>query len=126
MPVGEAQFDLAFAFSVFTHLAPTTAVKCLSAIRKHMVDEGILIATVRPVEYWPFHDQLHKSSMADDMMKAHRETGIAYKPHDSDAAKTYGDISLALPLLAQDGWRLEGYDNTSADPYQIAAILRAV
>ncbi len=126
LPVGETKFDLAFAFSIFTHLSPTTAIKCLAGIRKHMVEGGILVATVRPVEFWTFYDQQKKISIAQDMRKAHEETGFAYLPKPGDGGKTYGDISLKLEYMAQDGWRLEGYDTTSIDAYQIAAILRAV
>ncbi|RVD67540.1 class I SAM-dependent methyltransferase, partial [Mesorhizobium sp. M4A.F.Ca.ET.029.04.2.1] len=61
LPVGDTKFDLAFAFSVFTHLAPSAADACLLAMRGHLRDGALFILTIRPVEFWPFIDQVRKT-----------------------------------------------------------------
>jgi SAM-dependent methyltransferase len=126
LPIDDTMFDLAFAFSIFTHLSPATATKCLSAIRNHMNPGGIFLATIRPVEFWSHYDKVKNLDIAGGMVETHNETGIAYKPHEGERGKTYGDISLALEFMEQPGWRLEGYDSSIVDPFQIAAVLLAV
>jgi SAM-dependent methyltransferase len=46
-------FDLAFAFSVFTHLSETAAERSLDALHAALVPGGVLVLTVRPPSYLP-------------------------------------------------------------------------
>ena len=125
LPVGDTKFDLAFAFSVFTHLAPKAAEACLYAIRKHMNESGLLIATIRPVEYWPFHDQVQRTNIAKEMLAQHEKSGYAYKPHSGPEGETYGDCSMTFDFFRKPGWRVIGHDWSRIDAYQVSVILRA-
>ncbi|MER9397244.1 class I SAM-dependent methyltransferase [Mesorhizobium sp. M0615] len=125
LPVGETKFDLAFAFSVFTHLAPKTADTCLKAVRKHVKDGGLFILTIRPVEFWPFIDATRKTNDSERLVAAHNETGIAYLPHGGVEGETYGDTSLTFDFFKKDGWDFLGYDRSIMDAFQISIILQA-
>ena len=49
----DGPFDLAFAFSVFTHLSEPAHQRALDALHAGMAPGGILIVTVRPPSYLP-------------------------------------------------------------------------
>jgi 2-polyprenyl-3-methyl-5-hydroxy-6-metoxy-1,4-benzoquinol methylase len=51
----DEQFDLIFAFSVFTHLSEKTTYKVLSTLRNYISKDGLLVITIRPREHWGFH-----------------------------------------------------------------------
>lgn len=125
LPVGDTKFDVAFAFSVFTHLAPKAAEACLAAVRRHMVDGGLFIPTIRPVEFWPFLDKMRGLSVAERLTADHERTGIAYLPHAGEEGETYGDASLSFDFFKREGWTFLGYDRSIADTYQVAVVLRA-
>lgn len=126
LPSPDATFDVAFAFSVFTHLEPSTATQCLSAVRRAMKPGGLFIATIRPVEFWPFLDQQRKQNNSERLMKEHRAHGVAYLPHGGEEGKTYGDTSLTLGFFAKPGWQVIGYDRSIFDAFQMSVILKAV
>lgn len=125
LPVGDARFDLAFSFSVFTHLAPGAAEACLTAVRGHMKDGGLFVPTIRPVEYWAFHDKARGTDVAARMMADHAATGSAYVPHGGPEGETYGDRTLSFDFFRKDGWTFLGYDWSLFDTFQVAVILRA-
>lgn len=125
LPVAETTFDVAFAFSVFTHLAPPTAQACLGAVRRHMNEGGLFIPTIRPLEFWSFIDGIRQTNHASRLEVEHNSRGIAYLPHEGEEGKTYGDTSMGFDFLATDEWRFLGYDRSIYDPYQISVILQA-
>lgn len=126
LPVQDTTFDVAFSFSVFTHLEPTTAKLCLSAVRRSMNTGGLFIATIRPIEFWPFIDKQRNQNNSARLMKDHRANGVAYLPHGGEEGKTYGDTSLTFAFFAQPGWEVLGYDRSIFDAFQVSVILRAV
>lgn len=116
--------DLAFAFSVFTHLSERAARAALSALRKSVVDDGLLVITLRPIEYWAHHTTFHTKSR-EQLQREHRQTGFAYQPHGNivaDGEAVYGDASMthafATRMLEETGWRWCCYDRAMADPFQ--------
>jgi SAM-dependent methyltransferase len=126
LPVGDAKFDVAFAFSVFTHLAPSAATACLKAVREHMDEGGLFILTIRPVEFWPYIDATRKTTHQSSLMADHRSKGIAYLPHGGTEGETYGDTSLTFDFFKdQEGWDYLGYDRSIFDTFQTSAVLRA-
>lgn len=46
-----AQFDLAFAFSVFTHLSEVAHERSLQALHHSLAPGGVLVLTIRPASY---------------------------------------------------------------------------
>ena len=52
LPVGDIKFDLIYAFSVFTHLSSRATRQALNTLRNYVHHDGVLLITIRPVEYW--------------------------------------------------------------------------
>ncbi|GHU35099.1 hypothetical protein AGMMS50256_29730 [Betaproteobacteria bacterium] len=52
LPAEEKSFDLIFAFSVFTHLSERAIRTNLNTISKYIKPDGLIVITIRPVEYW--------------------------------------------------------------------------
>ncbi len=122
----EREFDLIFAFSVFTHLSEKTARIVLETMRKHIVTNGMLAVTIRPKEYWQHHDG---GSKATEMMNRHDTLGFAFIPHKSppiDGDVTYGDASMSLSYLSKlaPGWKIAGLDYNLVDCLQVIVFLQ--
>ena len=123
LPVGEVKFDLIVSFSVFTHLAPAAAQACLSALRKHVADDGLLMLTIRPIEFWRYIDSVRQTRHADELERQHREKGVAYLPHMGAEGQTYGDISYTQGFFETEDWHCVGLDRSVSDPFQVTCIL---
>ena len=124
----DRQFDLIFAFSVFTHLSEKTAHTVLDTLRKYISSKGILVITIRPKEYWSFH---RKGVLAPQMIKAHDENGFAFTPHSRDAVDgeiTYGETSMTLDYIAGNfsQWKVRLVELNEVDPHQIILFLQPV
>lgn len=124
LPVDGRDFDLIFAFSVFTHLAPQVADKCLRTIKNYVKHDGLFIATIRPPEYWAWHDMERGTDIVDHMILDHENNGIAYCPHIGPEGTEYGDTSMTFDYFNQFGWELLGHDWSPIDPMQLSVILR--
>ncbi|MBC7762667.1 MAG: class I SAM-dependent methyltransferase [Candidatus Saccharibacteria bacterium] len=125
LPVDGATFDLAYAFSIFTHLSPKAADAALDAVRKSMKPGGLFIITIRPIEFWQSHAPT-KGADSGELRAQHRATGFAYLPHEGPEGESYGDASVAPSFFKRPGWRLAGRDWNAVDPYQMILVLQAV
>lgn len=122
----ERQYDLIFAFSVFTHLSEKTAHVVLQTLRKSILEDGLLIITIRPKEYWYIHDS---GSLAPQMIRMHDERGFAFTPHELapiDGDITYGDTSLSLAYFESHfpQWKIESIECNDVDSHQVILFLR--
>jgi len=122
LPVGPVKFDLIYAFSVFTHLSERATLAALRVLRKYIADQGVLIITVRPVEYWD-HDPLASDAQKAMLVGRHRSVGFAFQPHlrePIDGDITYGDTSMTPDWLAHNlpEWSISEVDGFSGDPLQ--------
>ena len=129
LPVGDARFDLIYAFSVFTHLSERATRQALRTLRRYIRDDGLLVITIRPVEYW----ELGIAAGGDipALIARHRRDGFAFQPHNRepvDGDVTYGETSMTAEWItaANPGWRLAGVDRTPDDAYQLYAFLQPV
>lgn len=118
-------FDLVYAFSVFTHLSEKTCRVVLSTLRRYISPQGVLLITIRPKEYWHYHEG---GVLAGPMMNAHDETGFAFTPHNRppiDGDITYGDTSMSLAYLEENfpQWRLHAVELNQIDPMQLLVFL---
>ena len=124
LPV-EGLFDLIYAFSVFTHLAPPVALQAFQALHAVLAPTGLLVVTIRPREYWQIHDG---GRAAAPMGAQHDTHGAAFLPAPWYPQGTpdvpYGDTSLSLAWLRQlPGWSLARLDLNTCDPYQLIVVL---
>lgn len=125
LPFGDTKFDLVYAFSIFTHLSQSCATACMAAIRKSITPEGVAIISVRPLEFWDFHQRL-PADVRQDLHAAHLAGDVAFYPAGN--SKNYGDTSIPLNLLPTlfPGWEIVRSGTTMIDPYQVFVVLRPI
>ncbi len=121
LPTVANQFDLIYAFSVFTHLSLYAGTACLGTLRRYLSPSGVLVATVRPIEYWAQTPQ-------PEQAQNHLKSGYAYVPHNfhvrsPQGEPIYGDTSLEPHKLEQQGLRIIGIEQNRADPMQLIVAL---
>ncbi len=114
LPVHGATFDLIYSYSVFTHLSLRAMDACLAALREVVADAGLLVLTVRPIEYWTAAEKRGDAG-APGLRDQHLQTGFAFRPHNLppvDGDLTYGDSSLDIAWFGSRyaQWELRGID----------------
>lgn len=125
--LGGKRFDLVFLFSIFTHLAERTHKQVLRVIHDHLADDGLLVATIRPIDSW---DVVVQPRDVARYKKMHAERGFAFLPVDvlteKDGEHTFGETSISLDYVRREwtGWDLAGIDVNLIDPYQLILFLR--
>jgi len=124
----EQKFELIFAFSVFTHLSEKTTRIVLETLRKYIQEDGLLVITVRPKEYWHVHNQ---GASESKMMKVHDGKGYAFIPHERppvDGDITYGDTSISLEYFEKhiSNWKVESVEFNEVDSNQVVFFLKPV
>lgn len=117
-------FDIAFAYSVFSHLPAKLATACLSAVHRSMKPGGLFILTIRPVEFWRFFDKVKGTTIADLKETEHARDSVAFHPHQG-RGDLYGEASYRLEFFRREGWKFIGYDRLLTDPFEIVIVLQA-
>lgn len=123
----DRQFDMIYAFSVFTHLSQKTARQVLSTLRHYLAASGLLFITIRPKEYWRFHDGGRE---AEERIAVHERERFSFVPHGRepiDGDITYGDASFTLDWLAdatKDDWVIDSTDYSMGDLLQVIVTLK--
>jgi len=131
LPV-EGLFDVAYSYSVFTHLSPRATRAALGALRKSISNDGFLAITIRDVEFWSRWGPSagFSAEKIEALIKAHNSEGFAYAPSDLapvDGDVTFGNTSISWDWFAQNApaWRVVDYDR-GIDYSQPVLILRPV
>jgi len=95
-----ARFDLIYALSVFTHLSQRATRQCLDTLHGYIGENGVLVITVRPVEYWAA-DPNPSQAEREQLVLEHNQNGFAFRPHEraGDGDSTYGDTSMTSHTL---------------------------
>lgn len=124
LPVGETQFDFAFAFSVFTHLSEECAATVLKTLHRYMRPNGVLAITIRPIDYWLAHSTFPANATRETLVRQHEATGFAFLPGNLPPIGedvTYGDTSMSFEYIDQHftDWSIAGTDLNLVDPLQI-------
>ena len=122
--------DAAYAFSVFTHLPEEVAVIALRTLTRHLVSGGRLLLTIRPIEYWAWHD--FSSSIARGYSREraeadHRASGYTFVPHDRPPIEdivAYGDSSMTVSYVERLAapLRLIGLECAGVDTLQLVLV----
>jgi SAM-dependent methyltransferase len=116
----DGTFDLAFAFSVFTHLSERAHERCLDALHAGLAPGAVLAVTVRPPAY---------------MRRPADESGYVFEPHAADPAHPqwsgdemhYGEAVIPLPYVRErwaDRFELLAVDLLIDDLHQVMLTLR--
>lgn len=125
------KFDLIFAFSVFTHLSEKATRVNLNLLSNYLNPGGVIVITIRPVEYWGINKYAIAQKFSDELKLSHLVNGFAFIPHNRppvDGDITYGDTSLSFEWLQKnfDKLRIKAIDRSFADPYQIYVFLQTI
>ena len=122
--------DVIYAFSVFTHLPEELAVIALRTLTRHLAIGGRLLLSVRPVEYWAWHDFSAAGARGYSRERAegeHRSTGYTFVPHDRppiEGIVAYGDSSMTVAFAERLAapLRLVGLEWSAADTLQLVLV----
>ena len=132
------RFDLAFAFSVFTHLSEPAHERCLAALHDALAPGGMLVVTVRPPAYlWqcelmhPLRDSLGgqpEAALADSryLFVAHAAAPEHPQRRGEDEID-YGETVITLPYIRErwsQRFELLAVNLLLEDPYQVMVTLR--
>lgn len=122
LPV-EGKFEVIYAFSVFTHTSKKATLKCLDTLRDYVSPDGLLVITVRPIEYWSHHEDARKPGRLDELVNQHRREGFVFVPHNwapIDGDIVYGDTSISMAWLRANlnAWTIAGTDRSLEDSLQ--------
>jgi SAM-dependent methyltransferase len=112
LPVGAAQFDLAYAYSVFTHTSKRATTMALNTVRRYMKPDGLFVITVRPVEIWGLAEfgENAEANRAELIAEFDR-TGFSFleNPHMRiDGESVYGVTAIAPEWITRTfpNWRI--------------------
>jgi len=133
----EPEFDLAFAFSVFTHISEAAHESCLRALHRALRPGGILVVTIRPPEYLRVSPLMRSALDSLGMNPRARLTEARYLfvPHPSDprhhqyqeGEMTYGETVVTLAYV-RERWsplfELVAVDVLIDDLHQLMLTLR--
>jgi len=130
LPFGSTQFDLVYAYSVFTHIGPTSQAAVLAAIRERIARDGLLALTVRSGEFWMADGRWPDEATRKSLLERHRSEGFAYieNPPVEGGHTDYGRCSISLDYVERNwrDWRLDGVEWRVGDPHQTTVFLRPV
>ncbi len=133
----EERFDVAFAFSVFTHLSESAHERCLAALHAGLAPGGVLVVTIRPPEYLRFCAAMHPvlESLGADPVARLREPRYLFVPHPAEPGHpqydggemTYGETVVTLAYV-RERWsptfELLHTDVLVGDLHQVVLTLR--
>ena len=131
-------FDLAYAFSVFTHLSEPAHEASLRALHDALAPGGLLVVTIRPPEYLRLSELL-APTLASLGPRPHdelRRPRYLFAPHAGQPLGapapggeiTYGETVVTMAYVRQrwaDRFELLDIDLLLDDPYQVMLTLRA-
>jgi SAM-dependent methyltransferase len=135
----EQPFELAYAFSVFTHLSEAAHLASLRALHTAVVPGGLLVATIRPPEYLRINPWLRPAleSLGPHPAARLREPQYLYAPHptlplqtpgdDIGAEVSYGETVVTIAYVREhwsELFELVAADVSLSDPHQVALLLR--
>jgi hypothetical protein len=127
-------FNIIIAFSVFTHISEKATKMAANILRDNLVDEGLAVITIRPIEHWQFMRKIRiNESLTPEVVfeleSNHEKIGFAFNPHDRESVDgeiTYGDSSMSIDYIRNNfkGLEVVGVEHNEADPFQVIVFLK--
>lgn len=129
LPVGDTNFDLIYAYSVFSHLSERATQRALRTLRDYVSSNGLCVITIRPKKYWDAALPAGHNVERDTRILEHEQKGFTFAPHIRDKVDgdiTYGDTSFSLDWLDEHAseWRRIDGESMLAEPLQLIVYLR--
>ena len=128
LPTGQRKFSLIYAFSVFTHLSEMAARIALTTLLRHLEPNGLLVITIRPVEYWYWDKYTNDRKMSVYQVATHNQEGFSFLPYDQGGIRDYGETSMTPAWIESNFPSAEilGLDKSISDPAQIYVFMRNI
>jgi len=136
LPLDE-RIDLAFSFSVFTHISERAHRACLEAVHASLNPGGLFVVTVRPPAYLDFDHLLApaRAELGEDLVEESSEPRYLFVPHPVEDGHpqydggdmTYGDTVITLPYIREnwtDLFDIVDISMLTGDMYQVAITLK--
>jgi SAM-dependent methyltransferase len=135
----EQPFELAYAFSVFTHLSEAAHMASLRALHAVIAPGGLLVATIRPPGYLRVSPSLRPAleSLGPYPAVRLREPHYLYAAHPTLPLQTpgdgtgdevsYGETVVTIAYVRKhwsELFELVAADVSLSDPHQVALLLR--
>jgi SAM-dependent methyltransferase len=109
----DEEFELAFSFSVFTHISEPAHERCLHALHRSLRPGALLVLTIRPPAYL-WHSALMRSALEalePDPAARLSEPRYLFVPHPAESGHlqyqggemSYGETVVTLPY-ARERW----------------------
>lgn len=133
------RIDLAYSFSVFTHISEDAAARCLRALHAALEPGGVLIVTIRPPGYLELDPKM-AGALAElgDPVRAMGEPRYVFVPHpidgghplqgaDASGEMIYGEAVVSIPYIRErwgELFELLDVHVAGEDIYQVAVTLR--
>lgn len=131
-------FDLAFAFSVFTHLSEPAHEHCLRALHGALRPGATLVVTVRPPAYLHYCELMHPhaAALGADPLAALQAPRYLFAAHAADPSHPqrggaseidYGETVITLAYMRErwsEWFQLLRVGLLLDDPYQVVVTLR--
>ncbi len=130
------RIDLAYSFSVFTHISETAAQTCLDTLHAALNPGGLLILTIRPPGYLVLDPKMHDAlAELGDPVEAMKVPRYVFVPHPVEGGHpqydggemTYGEAVISLPYVRErwgEQFELLDVRVSTEDIYQVAVTLR--
>ncbi len=81
LPTGQREVSHSFTHSqLFTHLSEMAASVALTTLLRHLEPNGLLVITIRPVEYWYRDKYTNDRKMSDHQVTTHNREGFSFLP----------------------------------------------
>ncbi len=132
----DERFDLAYAFSVFTHLSESAHLASLQALHEAIVPGGLLVLTIRPPEHLRAKKRLNHflADLGNEPARRFDEPLYLFAAHErppltfgADAELTYGEAVFSLAYIRErwsEYFELLEIRLLIGDPHQIVLALR--
>lgn len=131
-------FDLAFAFSVFTHLSEAAHERCLGALHRALRPGGLLVVTVRPPAYLQYCALMHPllPALGPHLPAALSRPRYLFVPHAAapvhpqlhDGGEIdYGETVITLAYMRERwsaSFEMLGVSLLLDDPHQVMVTMR--
>jgi SAM-dependent methyltransferase len=133
----EGSFDLAFSFSVFTHISEAAHWACMRALHSSLRPGALLVLTVRPPAYLHYNSLMHPAlrSLGADFRTRLQEPRYVFVPHPAEPSHlqyaggemTYGETVITAAYIRErwaDLFEVLEIDVLVGDLYQVMVTLR--
>lgn len=133
----EQPVDLAFSFSVFTHISERSHRACLEAVHASLNPNGLFMVTVRPPSYLDFDHLMApvRAGLGPDIIAETSNSRYFFEPHPAEPGHpqyeggdmTYGDTVVTLPYIREhwtDLFDIADISLLTGDMYQVAIVLK--